>query len=79
MVTVRPQKITFADMREQGVRGLLVYRADYRCSHSIAISGDRWPYWCFCSCSTAAFRRQVATISSFFSARLRQDADPSRL
>ena len=39
----RPQKITFADMRAQGVHGLLVYCADYRCSHSIAISGDRWP------------------------------------
>jgi len=37
------RKITFADMRAQGVRGLLVYCADYRCSHSIAISGDRWP------------------------------------
>jgi hypothetical protein len=24
------------------VRGLLIYCADYRCSHSIAISGDRW-------------------------------------
>ena len=40
---VRPQKITFADMRAQGVRGLLIYCADYRCSHSIAISGDHWP------------------------------------
>ena len=39
----RPTKITFADMREQGVRGLLIYCADYRCSHSIAISGDHWP------------------------------------
>ena len=28
----RPQKITFAEMREQGVRGILVYCADYRCS-----------------------------------------------
>src|SRR3974377_2188975 len=37
------QKITFAEMREMGVRGLLVYCADYRCSHSIAISGDQWP------------------------------------
>jgi hypothetical protein len=37
-----PQKITFAEMREMGVRGVLVYCADYRCSHSIAISGDRW-------------------------------------
>ena len=41
--TDRPTKITFADMRDQGVRGLRIYRADYRCSHSIAISGDRWP------------------------------------
>jgi hypothetical protein len=40
---VRPQKITFADMRDQDVRGLLIYCADYRCSHSVAIIGDRWP------------------------------------
>jgi hypothetical protein len=39
----RPQKITFAEIREMGVRGLLVYCADYCCSHSIAISGDAWP------------------------------------
>jgi len=26
-----------------GVRGLLVFYADYRCSHSIAMSGDGWP------------------------------------
>jgi len=36
----RQRKIIFG---EKGVRGLLVYCADYRCSHSIAISGDRWP------------------------------------
>ena len=40
---VRPTKITFADMRAQGVRCPLIYCADYRCSHSIAINGDRWP------------------------------------
>ena len=28
----RPQKITFAEMRDMGVRSLLVYCADYRCS-----------------------------------------------
>ncbi len=39
----RPTKITFAEMREMGVRGLLIYCSDYRCSHSMAISGDRWP------------------------------------
>ena len=38
----RSHKITFAEMRNMGVRGLLVYCADYRCSHSIAISGDQW-------------------------------------
>jgi hypothetical protein len=39
----RPQKITFRDMRESGVRGVLIYCSDYRCSHHIAISADRWP------------------------------------
>ena len=42
-MTERSQKITFAEMRKMGVRGLLIYCADYRCSHSIAISGDAWP------------------------------------
>jgi len=40
---IRPQKITFVDMHAQGVHRLLIYCADYRCSHSIAINGDRWP------------------------------------
>ena len=39
----RPQKISFADMRASGIRGLLIYCSDYRCSHWTAISGDRWP------------------------------------
>jgi hypothetical protein len=38
----RPTKITFAEMRSSGVRGLLVHCADYKCSHSAAVSGDRW-------------------------------------
>jgi hypothetical protein len=42
-LNAHPLKITFAEMRDMGVRGILVYCADYRCSHSIAISGDRWP------------------------------------
>jgi hypothetical protein len=29
----RPQKITLADMRAAGVRGLLIYCSDYHCSH----------------------------------------------
>ena len=36
-------KITFAEMRDSGVRGILVYCSDYRCSHSIALMADHWP------------------------------------
>jgi hypothetical protein len=32
-----------AAIRDMGVRGVLIYCADYRCSHSIAIGGDQWP------------------------------------
>jgi hypothetical protein len=39
----RPQKITFAKMRDMGVHGLLIYCQDYKSSHSLAISADRWP------------------------------------
>jgi hypothetical protein len=39
----RPQKVTFGEMRASGVRGLLIYCSDYKCSHWTAISGDRWP------------------------------------
>jgi hypothetical protein len=38
-----PAKITFAEMRDSGVRGLLVYCQNYQCRHSIAISADPWP------------------------------------
>ena len=39
----RPTKITFGELREMDVRGILVYSADYKCSHSIAVSADQWP------------------------------------
>jgi hypothetical protein len=39
----RQQKITLGEMRSSGVRGLLIYCSDFRCSHWITISGDRWP------------------------------------
>jgi len=39
----RPQKITLGQMREMGVRGVLVYCSDYRCSHWGRIISDRWP------------------------------------
>jgi hypothetical protein len=31
------------DARRSGVRGLLIYCADYKCSHWIRISADQWP------------------------------------
>jgi hypothetical protein len=37
------QKITFAEMRDAGVRRLLIYCGDYRCAHHVEISADRWP------------------------------------
>jgi hypothetical protein len=30
-------------MRDMGVRGVLIYCADSRCSHSIAVSAVQWP------------------------------------
>jgi hypothetical protein len=39
---MRPQKITFGDMREMGVRGVLIYCADFHCIHGVALSADRW-------------------------------------
>jgi len=38
-----PEKITFGEKRASGVRGILIYCADSRCSHWTAISGDWWP------------------------------------
>jgi hypothetical protein len=38
-VSTLPQKITFAQMRSSGVRGLLVYCRNYKCSHLRAIRG----------------------------------------
>jgi hypothetical protein len=42
-MTPYPPKITFGEMRESGVRDVLIYCRDHRCSHSIEISADRWP------------------------------------
>src|SRR6266849_10171530 len=41
---MRGQKITLGEMRSSGMRGLLVYCADYQCAHAGRISADRWPY-----------------------------------
>jgi hypothetical protein len=38
----REQKMTFGEMREIGVRGVVVHCADYKCSHSVKLSAERW-------------------------------------
>jgi hypothetical protein len=39
---IRQQKITLCEMRASGVRGPLIYCADFRCSHWIRINADQW-------------------------------------
>ena len=39
-------KITIGEMRQMGVRGLIVYCSDHRCSHHVELAPakvDRWP------------------------------------
>jgi hypothetical protein len=36
----RPTKITFDEMRDMGVRGVVIYCQDYKCSHSLALSAE---------------------------------------
>ena len=38
MTTDHPQKITFGEMREAGVRDVLVYCRDHHCSHCVRIA-----------------------------------------
>jgi len=38
----RPQKITFGEMRESGVRRVLIFCSDYKCSHSMVMDADMW-------------------------------------
>jgi len=44
---MRPQKITFGEMRSGGgPTGILIYCADYRCSHSIEMSTSSTRFVC---------------------------------
>ena len=42
-MTTYQQKITFGEMRTSGVRDVLIYCRDHRCSHHIEISAHQWP------------------------------------
>ena len=38
----RSVKITFGELREMGLSGVLICCADHTCSHSVAISAEQW-------------------------------------
>jgi hypothetical protein len=38
----RTVKITFGEMRQAGVTGILVYCADYQCSHMVRVDASQW-------------------------------------
>jgi hypothetical protein len=42
-IQMRQQKITLEEMRQSGPTRVIVYCGDYKCSHSVIISADRWP------------------------------------
>ena len=39
-MTSTPQKITFGEMRESGVRDVSIYCRDHRCSHHVETNAD---------------------------------------
>jgi hypothetical protein len=41
-MTTHPVKITFGGMRDSGVRDVLIYCRDHRCSHHVEANGDGW-------------------------------------
>ena len=38
----RATKITFGELRTTGINTVLIYCADYRCTHHVTVSADRW-------------------------------------
>ena len=41
-MTPTPQKITFGELRNQGVTEILIYCRDHRCSHHTEANADGW-------------------------------------
>jgi hypothetical protein len=42
MLAPRQTKITFGELRASGVTGVLVYCADFKCSHMVPIAAPEW-------------------------------------
>jgi len=41
-MTTCPQKITFGELREMGIRHVIVFCRDYKCNHSVILDADQW-------------------------------------
>lgn len=41
-MTARATKITFGELRSSGVHGIIIYCANYECSHSVERAADAW-------------------------------------
>ena len=41
-MTATPTKTTFGEMRTSGVRDVLIYCRDHRCSHHVGSDADGW-------------------------------------
>ena len=66
-----PQKITFGELRRSsGVRDVLIYCRDHRCSHHIEITADRWPDFVCTVCG----KRGAEVRPKFSQARMGPDA-----
>jgi hypothetical protein len=42
LLAPRPIKLTFGEMRASGVTGILIYCADFKCSHVVPIAAPEW-------------------------------------
>ena len=83
-MTERPQKITFAEMRDMGVHGVVVYCQDYKCSHSQSLSAIVGLTICGCrTLSSSSFARSAAsaarTCGSGFRSLIDKEARPATL
>jgi hypothetical protein len=65
MLADRPQGITFGEMRDMGVRGVLVYCADHKCSHSVAVSADQRGGGCRTSSRGSSVRAAASVARRF--------------
>ena len=50
----RPTKITFGELRASGVRQVLLYCRDHKCTHQVTVNADRCPLMSGCRTSSQA-------------------------